>query len=139
MHVLGHVSLDMTIILYINCMYLTIYWFLLSSVFIYICLCLYIYVLYDYELHDYLFYTWCMLGYYVCLRYWHIDILILSIDSLAYLSILTLFVVWLSYSSWHMYSRCRISSSSWYVDSLFYILSWLSLRMLFISLILFLA
>ena len=69
---------------------------------------------------------------------WDIDILITLIDSLAYLSILTLFIVWLSYLSWHMYSHCCISSSSWYVDFLCCILSWLFFSMLFISLILFL-
>ena len=59
-----------------------------------------------------------------------IDILIISIDSFGYHSILTLLVVWLSYSSWHVYPHYFLSYSSWYVDSLGCILSWSSLSML---------
>ena len=72
---LGHVSVDMVIIFYTYCMCLTIYWFLLSCVFVYICLCLYISILHDCVLHDYHFFAWLLsvLDCYDQLWYWHID------------------------------------------------------------------
>ena len=60
-------SIDMLIIWYIYCMCLIIYWFLLSCALVYICLYLYVYVLYDCMLHDYPFSLWCIFGYYCSL------------------------------------------------------------------------
>ena len=72
---LGHMSVDMMIIFYIYWMCLTIYWFLLSCVFVYICLCLYISILNYCVLHDYYFFAWwlSMLDCYDQLWYWHVD------------------------------------------------------------------
>ena len=55
LHILRHISVDMMIVLYLYCMSLIIHWILLSCVFVYIFLCLYVSILYDCVLHDYLF------------------------------------------------------------------------------------
>ena len=46
---------------------------------------------------------------------WGIVMLIISIDPFDYPHILTLFVIWLLCSPWHVHSCCCLSCSSWHV------------------------
>ena len=63
----------------------------------------------------------------------YIGMLITSIDSLTYFSIVTLLVIWLSYFPWHVYSHFCISRSYW-CDwfSLLYIILFISTYCLFL-------
>ena len=104
---------------------------------------------------------WCMLGFYIHLRLWHVDrvdwfVLIkdsdamifsvfhwyirlrhwhvgsLMIDLIALLSTLTLILSWLFWSL-HMHTLTTVYHSAWHVDSLTCILFWSSLSMMFVS------
>ena len=59
---------------------------------------------------------------FVVIFIWYLDMLIILIDSIAYLNVFFL-VIYSSCSSWHVYPSCCISCSSWYVDSFCCILS----------------
>ena len=60
--------------MYIYCMFLTIHWFLLSCVFVYICLCLYVSILYDCVLHDYHFSAWWLSTPNCYVQLWYIHV-----------------------------------------------------------------
>ena len=119
---LGHVSVDMVIIFYTYCMCLTIYWFLLSCVFVYICLCLYISILHDCVLHDYHFfcmiivYAWLLWSVMILTRWWY----------------WLIHLPWLSCSFWYVYLHYCISYLSRYIDFLYCTLFWSFFIMLFI-------
>ena len=118
-------SVDMMSILHIYCMCLIIHWILLSWVFVYICLCLYVFVSYECMLHDYPFfflYHACL----VLMFIWNIGMLTTSIDSLACFSI-WLFLLYDYFALLRMYILIFVYLIHiGMIDSLYCILSCLS-------------
>ena len=76
-------------------------------------LCAFVCLIVDYTLRalDIIILDACLVIVFV----WGIVMLIILIDPFAYLHILTLLVVWLLCSPWHVHSCCCLSCSSWHV------------------------